>query len=375
MKKNIILFLTIIALTINIPKVKAEINITDVSPDNYSLTAKVSGVSPGASFTVELHDGNGALVESPAGTSYFIILVNSQNDSKPNIRDYISDSGTDKSGWNIGELNSVSGGGKTNFSKDWYILKGYEWAYVIKRHHEGSGKYLIEITSSAVKIEKPALASITERYKYFVFGNNNTATTPGIRIFTLFPVQGSGSIKRYGDHVLVTKIGRVSDNSILRNIRDNKSGAYNELMNYAKNNAGITYEYEDEAHTTDATSLALNGLSVVNGAYYYVYTKYKNSEGLYRDIEGISLVMAEYNMITTEIKFTADLGDNNEPSYESNPVEPIEEPVTQPVEEPPVTNEIITNPKTGSILIGIAWTIGALTIGYSIIYFKKIFIR
>lgn len=48
---------------------------------------------------------------------------------------------------------------------------------------------------------------------------------------------------------------------------------------------GTIYKYLDDVHDTD-----IGSFKVTNGAYYFVYTSYENTDGLYRDLDDVTVL-------------------------------------------------------------------------------------
>ena len=100
------------------------------------------------------------------------------------------------------------------------------------------------------------------------------------------------------------KIGKISDNSILKKIKNSDSSGFSDLLSYAKSSTGIydsilnakkdyfKIEYDASSYdSTNKTPIKLNGL--VNGQYYYLYVKTDDENGKYISNEAVTLAQAK----------------------------------------------------------------------------------
>lgn len=349
MKLKKILFI-FICLFVCISTVKAEANITEVSPDGYSITATATyGTISHITLTLNHPDKEN-------NASYYLYFIENENSAKPNVENFLNDFGliaSDKIGKDYSfetALKSVNNtDGSVNINDEWFLLKNYEYAYIIVFVSDGN-TYNYEVTSSPIHIERPALQNITERYNVYVFDTENNRS---LSIFPYFPRRGN----LYGQHKLITKIGLVKDNEILKNIRDGKSDGYTSLLAYAKEQTALkSWDYSD----AETYSIPINDFSVTNGVYYYIYTTYTDSDGIYRNLDGISLVMGKNNMLVTNLDWDILPDDSSD-----------DEIITTGDDEVEDTTPVGTNPSTGAAAIIFVWIIGLGTIIYSVFYFRK----
>ena len=184
---------------------------------------------------------------------------------------------------------------KITVSADWFLLKGYTKAYVVKYiNDKDNGGFYCEVNKDAINITKPSIPTLGSRYQFYLFTNDNSDKS--LSTFPLFPYDGIT-----GSHKLITKIGIINDNSLLKKLSKNTKGSLEELLTYAKSNNGTTFKYSDE-HYYDND---IGSFSVTDGAYYYVYTTYENSDGLYRDFDDVTVVMGVNGMLSNDVKWTS----------------------------------------------------------------------
>lgn len=186
-------------------------------------------------------------------------------------------------------VNSITGtNGNINIANDWNILKEYKKAYVVKRVYDSvNGGYYCEINKTPITVSKPAFPVLGERFKYYIFSTDKTMST-----FPLFPFSGST-----GSHTLKTKIGIINDTNLLKKLAKKTSDSLTSLIEYAKANEGTMFTYKDNSsYYNDIGSFA-----VTDGAYYYIYTTYDNTDNLYRDIDDVTVAMGEYGMLVNDV--------------------------------------------------------------------------
>lgn len=91
------------------------------------------------------------------------------------------------------------------------------------------------------------------------------------------------------------KIGKVTDNSILKKIQNNDYSGITDLLVYAKNNNAI---YSADLTTVSSSyykndKALFDGLNLLqHNEYYYIYAEFDNESGKYYPIEGITLGQA-----------------------------------------------------------------------------------
>ena len=164
---------------------------------------------------------------------------------------------------------------KPGFSISKYLEKSgdiYVWIYETQivnnvRHN----KCIIE----AQKIERPALKKIGTRMKCY-FLNEETST----HLFEAYSYENARKIN--------VKIGKVTDKSILRAIKNGETDCLQKLLDYAKNADSI---YTGTVPLGRSESIT-NKLNLVNDEYYYVYMVLDDENGKYFPVEDVSLYQA-----------------------------------------------------------------------------------
>ena len=199
----------------------------------------------------------------------------------------------------INGFKSVATDGTIYIYNDWYMLNGYTSAYVIKRTRntvDNTTKYYCTYTKNPITITRPDLPTLGNRYKIYLFTDEDSR---GLDVFAQFPYTGEN-----GSHTRYTKIGKINDSSLIKKLAKQQSGSMNELLNYAKNNQGTTYTYNDN----DYGRIDIKSFSVTNGAYYFIYTTYQNDDGLYRDLSDVTVVQGKNGMLVSNVEWPEDMG-------------------------------------------------------------------
>lgn len=164
---------------------------------------------------------------------------------------------------------------KPGFSISKYLEKSgdiYVWIYETQIvNNVRQNKCIIE----AQKIERPALKEIGTRMKCY-FLNEETST----QLFEAYSYENARKIN--------VKIGKVTDKSILRAIKNGETDCLQKLLDYAKNADSI---YTGTVPLGRSESIT-NKLNLVNDEYYYVYMVLDDENGKYFPVEDVSLYQA-----------------------------------------------------------------------------------
>lgn len=147
----------------------------------------------------------------------------------------------------------------------------YAWIVESKKNSDNKreNKFILE----SYKVERPALLKLGERFNVYFFEDETS-------VFN-YNINGLHDKERK----LKVKIGTVSDNSILKAIKNNESGALQKLLTYSKSAKSIytgTLPMENSASIVDK-------IGVVNGQYYYAYFELDDENGKYYPIEDVML--------------------------------------------------------------------------------------
>lgn len=164
---------------------------------------------------------------------------------------------------------------KPGFSISKYLEKSgdiYVWIYETQIvNNVRQNKCIIE----AQKIERPALKKIGTRMKCY-FLNEETST----HLFEAYNYENARKIN--------VKIGKVTDKSILRAIKNGETDCLQKLLDYTKNADSI---YTGTVPLGRSESIT-NKLNLVNDEYYYVYMVLDDENGKYFPVEDVSLYQA-----------------------------------------------------------------------------------
>lgn len=164
---------------------------------------------------------------------------------------------------------------KPGFSISKYLEKSgdiYVWIYETQIvNNVRQNKCIIE----AQKIERPALKKIGTRMKCYFLNEETSA-----HLFEAYNYENARKIN--------VKIGKVTDKSILRAIKNRETDCLQKLLDYAKNADSI---YTGTVPLGRSESIT-NKLNLVNDEYYYVYMVLDDEDGKYFPVEDVSLYQA-----------------------------------------------------------------------------------
>lgn len=137
-----------------------------------------------------------------------------------------------------------------------------------------------------IKVEKP----IFNQYNYFA--NSSDATHSSAQLLLAVPYSLSSTNMVRNIHY---KIGRITDNSILRSIKAGESDSLKKLQDIAKSDTNALYEKTVSATIFNGYTCSeglIPGTSLVDGAYYYLYAELDTENGKYIPLESITLAKA-----------------------------------------------------------------------------------
>ena len=227
--------------------------------------------------------------------AYFVRFV-SEGDNKPNLttNPYDSSEGVDKgidsylsvSIYKVEDTEEYTN--RINVDYDWYMLSGYDKAYIVECDSDDN----CTMTDEPLNVERPELPKLTQRYQNFLFSQDDQNS---LSIFPFFPKIGTT-----GSHEINVKIGLINDEDLLEKIANEEPGSLEELMEYAKVNDGVIFSKNDNV----SEDIDIGDFEVVNGAYYYMYTYYTNTDGLYRNLDDITVAMGKADMLVNDVDWS-----------------------------------------------------------------------
>lgn len=269
--------------------------------------------------------------------AYFVWFAN-ENDQAPALGNVDNTNDSIIGNWHYFFENSTDKSVEIPIKDDWYLLKGYDYAYIQKRNRETDEYSLV---ASKIKIERPSLPSNKKRYSF------SSVHDGLLSRYIDFPYIG-----KTGNHKLYTKIGKITDTSLLREYSNNK---FDNLFTYAKNDkngklTSCTFGISNDDCYGNNSNYKLSGIEA--GSYYYVY--FYMDDPLYRDVSSV--------LIAEGIE-----GSDNEPNY-IHYIENIDNATDKTV----YTGDVVANPKTADFKIIFIVSLVIITILVSIIGRKKL---
>ena len=168
------------------------------------------------------------------------------------------------------------------------------------------GKYITKELVAPSKISKPALEALGNRIKATVHDASSS-------LGTYFAVNEPTSATQKTGKVV---IGKITDDSILANFRNNTSNKYQKLLEYAKgkpNNikeSAIDFSDRNGSGGTNGFARNLNAgmLDLQDNAYYYVYSILEGNNGKYITVEDVDICQATANSSVKTLISATDFG-------------------------------------------------------------------
>ena len=228
--------------------------------------------------------------------SYYVKFVN-DGDPKPEFA-------YGKLGESINDFNSIivteynDSGVYENYisiNDDWYMVNGYEKAYIVKCYEITA--VACYISDEPVEVKKPTLPELSERYEIFMLSNETNTSGESkqkyiLSAYPLFPYYGET-----GSHELNIKIGLIQDKELLKKLSTNEEGSLEELIEYAKKSDGKVFTRKDN----EFVRIDVNDFEVIDGAYYYKYVYYTNTDGIYRNLDDITISVGDKHMLVNVV--------------------------------------------------------------------------
>lgn len=287
MKKLRNLIIIMILTFIGIINVNAE--------ENYKINvfAETGYFGADLRMTLEGFDKKAAIEN---GDLYYAKFVN-EDDEKPALEDidFLGEPGLSNFNYITVAYDSENDGyfSFIEVTHDWYMIEGYTKVYIIKKNRYNDEYKIID---EPIILEKPELPELSERYEvYLDWNSESTKYKNTLSVHPQYP-----NVDDIGSHELNVKFGIIKDENLLKKLANKERDSLEELMKYAKTTEGKTYTHKDyEFSFTDAIDF-----EVVNGAYYYAYTYYTNTDGVYRNLEDVTVVMGKYDRLVNDVDWS-----------------------------------------------------------------------
>lgn len=155
--------------------------------------------------------------------------------------------------------------------------------------------------TNPVKVNRPADLELGKRINMLI-----TPTSSLFYLNNLASFSGGATVPSPTLREASYSIGEIEDKTILRNIRDDKSGAYSDLLEYAKKATAINsgkikiYPTKNSVSNADQVQGALYSQTEIKaGSYYFVYINYdgktSNSNVEYYPLEEVQVFSTKKN--------------------------------------------------------------------------------
>lgn len=154
----------------------------------------------------------------------------------------------------------------TTYIDNWLEKSGDIYFQIVETYKHNS-----KVIYSKTKLERPNLKLGTRMSLYFFDESTD--------IISHYPkeINSKRNVK--------IEVGKITDNKILKSIKDGESDCLQKLLDYAKKTEPI---YTNTINETEKKSI-LKDMNILDGEYYYVYAVATDENGKYYPIEDISL--------------------------------------------------------------------------------------
>ena len=288
-------------------------------------------------------------VTEPTANSWFYLLI-TYNNNTLNVDDFTEDN-------SIVLSHTTDGSALLAYQMEKYVELNKDLYANILEYHMGTSEK--KVVASGIKLDRPTESKYFDAfYATFVSHDSNQIVTNFIH-------------SAENDRNMQIKVGKITDTSILKKIKDKNSTGFSDLLKFAQSNTGIydkivsadhdselKYSAGSAGKDTGHSLIDLPGL--VNEEYYYLYIKTDDENGKYISNEAVTLAQANvYESQNAWYLFFYGSADFNWTDFEE---EPINDPTV-------ATGEL---PNTGIQLIWVIFGLVAIVGGtITFIQFKK----
>ena len=334
-------------------------NVADFSQAKYNLKWTV--------VSVYLNITDVSIIDDSNNFDYYYKITNSATEVKS---EYKTREEMETDGWK--GLKSIEGGKSENNDITDAIELNQDLHLWIMAYDNVNVSQDVVRTKLLVKdnqLEKIELPKYQKIFKSTFLTSNETQI-----VFNL-PWSDGVNGNSYKIKTFNIKIGKITDNNILKSMKNNESDGFEKLLTYAKNEKSPLY---NKNLTSKGTSFGFHSQTgdeliklpnVENKAFYYLYAKLDDENGKYYPIEGVTLAMAKTENIGDDLSWVMFFyGDENIEWGDFDVPNGGGQTNNQP-QESDGTTATRSLPYTGSGLI-VAFLIGILSI-IAVVFYKK----
>ncbi len=238
----------------------------------------------------------------------------------------------------------------TSISK-YLELTDEHYIYVYENYLDENAESISNLVLNKKKIEKPAQKLYTDVFYVTMISKLTDDAICNTQILFNTP-WADGTIRKV--HL---RVGRISDNNILKGIQNKKSNAFSELLKYAKE-ANAFYDKTVNSNDKNATvggiiwdepNTPFAASNITDNGYYFLYAVLEDEDGKYVKTEGVTLAVASKEAADHE-SFTMFFYGSNDFSWKTFDEEPeptaSATPTKNPTEKPTNAPTSATTDKT-----------------------------
>lgn len=162
---------------------------------------------------------------------------------------------------------------------DTFERKGQYYAYIARKSKNGIN---YEIVDGPTKIETPKLPPL----------GNRIVINPDSAGFTHYDIKVNAHNTMYHNGIQRTinfYVGEVTDKALLEKLNRNKTEAYEELLQYAKQQKNLKKDSFKDTKVSSLDYSIVKDYPIENGKYYFLYSILDNENDTYVNIEDIGI--------------------------------------------------------------------------------------
>ncbi len=182
-----------------------------------------------------------------------------------------------------------------NEISDYLELGKEQYVFVYEQYLNDNSEQVNKLVLDKVKLDKPAQKKYTDAFFATFMSRTNSSSNNDVQILFNTP-WGDNTVRKI--HI---RIGKISNDTVLKDIYNKKSNAFENLLNYSKT---ATAFYDKVLNSNTDAYISAGGIklseanpmfdisNIIKDDYYFLYAVVEDENGKYVKTEGVTLARA-----------------------------------------------------------------------------------
>ena len=174
-------------------------------------------------------------------------------------------------------------------------LGSNQYVYVYEQYLNDNSEQVDKLVLDKIKLDKPAQKKYTDAFYATFIGRTSSSSNNDVQILFNTP-WGDNTVRK-----IHLRIGKISNDTILKDIYDKKSNAFENLLSYSKT---ATAFYDKVLNSNTDAFTAAGGIklsesspmfdisNIIKDDYYFLYAVVEDENGRFVKTEGVTLARA-----------------------------------------------------------------------------------